>query len=333
MTNVRVKYILTYWDTEITSADKIYARKEHIMYYYKLYGFYIATDVKFEQLIEEDFSEACDKNVITIVEGDFPDQYRQMEPGYDFLDGKSAVFSNSCCYMYFKNNSSIVYEKKKGAEQNLLKSYILGWGMSIIGIMRGLLSIHCAALADNDGAILISGSSGSGKSTITTQLLNRGYRLVADDMALVDAISDEKPYAFPAFPYNKLCRDAALSQGYDIDELIYIDEDRDKYFVPCKDNFSTEKVPIKSIIMLTLNDKENVFKEEITGVKKMYACMDTLFLNGIHKDKKCGYAVGNMCLKLASKTPVYHVSRPYGKDTTKEVLQAIMDFVNLKENE
>lgn len=303
------------------------------MYHYKLYGFNITTDIKFEQLImEEDTSNASDKNTIKIVEGHFPDQYRQMELGYDFLDGKSAMFSNTCCYMYFENDSTIVYEKKDGAKQSILKTYILGWGMSIIGVLRGMLSIHCAALADDEGAILISGSSGSGKSTITTQLLNRGYRLVADDMAIVDSVTDEKAYAYPAFPYNKLCRDAAIAQGYDVDELIYIDEDRDKFFVPYKDNFKTEKVPVKAIIMLTLNDKETVFKETITGVKKMYACMDTLFLSGIQKDKKCGNAIGNMCIKLASKTPVYHVSRPYGKDTTEEVFKAIESFLENKKD-
>ena len=57
-----------------------------------------------------------------------------------------------------------------------------GRGMSIIGITRGLLSIHCAALADENGAVLISGSSGSGKSTVTTRLLSQGYRLVANVM-------------------------------------------------------------------------------------------------------------------------------------------------------
>lgn len=299
------------------------------MYHYKLYGFNITTDIKFDQLIvEEETSNESDRNTIKIVEGHFPDQYRQMEAGYDFLDGKSAVFSNSCCYMYFEDDSTIIYEKKDGAKQELLKTYILGWGMSIIGVLRGLLSIHCAALADEEGAILISGSSGSGKSTITTQLLNRGYRLVADDMALVDAVTDEKAYAYPAFPYNKLCRDAAIAQGYDLGQLLYIDEDRDKFYVPYKDNFKTQKVPIKAIVMLTLNDKENVFKETITGVKKMYACMDTLFINGMHKDKKCGSTIGNMCIKLSSKTPVYHVSRPYGKDTTEEVLQTILDFIS-----
>ena len=297
------------------------------MYHYKLYGFHIVTDIKFVQLVEEDASKADADKTITIIEGPIPKQYKDMELGYIFLEDKTAVFSNSSCYMYFENDSGIIYEKKIDVEQNLLNSYILGWGMAIIGIMRGLLSIHCAALADENGAVLISGSSGSGKSTITTCLLNRGYRLVADDMALVDALTDEKAYAYPAFPYNKLCRDAALEQGFDTNNLIYIDEDKDKFFVPYKNNFSTEKVPVKAIIMLTLHDKDSLFEETITGVRKMYACMDTLFLQGIHNDKNCGAQIGNMCIKLAAKVPVYHISRPINKNTTDEVLDAVLHYI------
>lgn len=253
-----------------------------------------------------------------------------MEAGYVFLDDKRVVFSNSSCYMFFENDSTIIYEKKSDVEQNLLNSYIFGWGMSIIGIMRGLLSIHCAALADEAGAVLICGSSGSGKSTVTTRLLNQGYRLVADDMALVDAITEDKAYAYPAFPYNKLCRDAAVEQGFDLKKLIYIDEEKDKYFVPYKDNFSTEKVPVKAIIMLTIHDREELFMETITGVRKMHACMDTLFLKGIHNHKNCGALIGNMCIKLASKVPIYHVSRPVNKETTNEVLSAVLEYIDSK---
>lgn len=296
------------------------------MYKYKLYGMHIRSDRKFIQLIEDD--NAVDDFVI-IEEGHFPEEYRNKEHGYGFNenDKSRGYFINSYCYMLIEDGKKITYEIKPDSREDLIDAYILGWGMSILGLQRSMLSIHCACLADENGAIIISGASGSGKSTVTTQLLNRGYRLIADDMVFVDPLSEECAYAYPAFPYNKLCRDAAIEQGYNLDELIHIDEDKDKYLIPCKDNFSIEKTPLKKIIMLTLTDQEEIFKEEIIGIKKMHACFDTLYMVDMRNDKVIGAEVMQMCLKLASKVDIFHISRPIFKNTADEVLEAALEYI------
>lgn len=296
------------------------------MYNYKIYGLHIETDFKFIQLAEESKELATEENTVTIVEAEQPEAYRTEENGFYFIDEKKSYFVNTYMYMYIEDGKMLTYEKKPELTDDLLNSYIIGWGLSMLGIQRQMLSIHCACLADNDGAVILSGFSGSGKSTIATQLLTRGYRLVADDMTLVDAVSSECAYAYPAFPYNKLCRDAAIAQGYNIDELIQIDEERDKFFVPYEKGFSAEKVRVKAVVMLTLTDKDELFAEEILGVKKMYAIMDTLFLAGIQKDKTIGSKIGQMCLKLASKVRVFHVSRPIDRNTTQEVLETVINM-------
>lgn len=300
------------------------------MNHYRLYGLHIITDFNFLQLVKESPDISNPDNTIMIFEGHFPEEYKSSELSYQFIDENNAFFINSYCYMFFENGNKITYEKRDGIHDDLLNSYFLGFGISILGFQRGLLSLHCACLADEDGAIIISGSSGSGKSTITTALLDKGLRLVADDMVLVDVLSEDKAYAYPAFPYTKLCRDAAINHGYNLDELIYIDEDKDKFLVPYRGTFSTEKVPVKAIIMLTLTNKDELFKEEIPGLRKMYACMDTLFIPDIIKQNKYGAQIGNMCVKLASKVPIYHVSRPIFKDTTNEMLNTVLDFINLQ---
>lgn len=297
------------------------------MYHYRLYGLHIITDFEFIQLITEDEAFANDFNTVVISEGQFPDEYRCMNSCYKFLSHDKAYLINSYCNLLFEDGNKILYERKNSVTDTLLASYILGWGMSAIGLQRNMLSIHCACLADDQGAIIVSGYSGSGKSTISNYLLDMGYQLVADDMVLVDAFSEEKAFVYPAFPYTKLCRDAAIDCGYSLDDLIYIDEEKDKFLVPFKGAFSTDKKPVKAIVMLTLNNQSEVFSETIDGVRKMYACMDTLFIPGIVNDKQCGPSLGNMCLKFASKVPVYHVSRPVNKETSKEVLAAVLGFI------
>jgi HPr kinase/phosphorylase len=43
------------------------------------------------------------------------------------------------------------------------------------------LQIHATCVADGDGAVLLRGASGAGKSDLAFRLIDRGMRLVADD--------------------------------------------------------------------------------------------------------------------------------------------------------
>ena len=51
---------------------------------------------------------------------------------------------------------------------------------------RGILSIHGSAVANDDGASVFTGVSGSGKTTSLLTMLEAGYRMIADDVVLVD---------------------------------------------------------------------------------------------------------------------------------------------------
>jgi hypothetical protein len=50
---------------------------------------------------------------------------------------------------------------------------------------RGVVSIHGAAVCDDEGSMLFTGVSGSGKTTSLLTMLEKGYRMVTDDVILV----------------------------------------------------------------------------------------------------------------------------------------------------
>jgi hypothetical protein len=54
-----------------------------------------------------------------------------------------------------------------------------------------LLWIHAGAVERNEKALLISGASGQGKSTLTTMLVHNGWRLMSDDVAPIRMNADQ----------------------------------------------------------------------------------------------------------------------------------------------
>lgn len=293
------------------------------MKHYKIYGMHFLSDFEFVQLPPLSEEETMEPVRFRILEGVIPKEYKRDSTCYSEIDTKVCFLSNSTCYLWVENGSSITYEKKQGALESNLNAYLLGWGLAMLCFQQGKPAIHCSCVADDRGALLVSGRSGSGKSTVTSLLLASGYTLVADDMVVVDIGTEKTAYALPAFPYQKLCRDAAEQSRIPMEEMLYIDERKDKFLVPYKGAFPKKPLPIRGMILLDWCEKEEIGVMEITGVDKLYACVDALFLRVLFKDglyRKENVEAG---LKLASCIPIYWVSRSKEYHSASEVVDAI----------
>lgn len=68
---------------------------------------------------------------------------------------------------------------------------MLEWGMNwcITAYGHHQLVLHAAAVARGDRALVLPAPPGSGKSTLCAALVNRGWRLLSDELALVDLAS------------------------------------------------------------------------------------------------------------------------------------------------
>lgn len=86
-------------------------------------------------------------------------------------------------------------------------------------VRRGLLSFHAAALTDGDGAILIMGDKGMGKSTLSAALQQRGWAAVADDLSRVEA-ADGGWRTFEGMRDTKLLAGSLAGLGMSADKLL-----------------------------------------------------------------------------------------------------------------
>ncbi|RZJ13306.1 MAG: HprK-related kinase A, partial [Rubrivivax sp.] len=65
---------------------------------------------------------------------------------------------------------------------------MLEWGLNwcITAYSHHLLVLHAACVARDDRAVILPAPPGSGKSTLCAALVNRGWRLLSDELTLVD---------------------------------------------------------------------------------------------------------------------------------------------------
>lgn len=65
---------------------------------------------------------------------------------------------------------------------------MLEWGLNwcVTAYSHHLLVLHAACVARDDHAVILPAPPGSGKSTLCAALVNRGWRLLSDELTLVD---------------------------------------------------------------------------------------------------------------------------------------------------
>lgn len=282
------------------------------MYYYILYGEKLKSDIEFPQLIVAD--ETKSPNVIIKQDSVPEDIYHRMkEENYNFSQ-KLSWLENRTLFMWSVDGTTLCYQLKQNANLQYVRTYLLGFGMAMLHMQKYQLAIHCSAISYHEDAILILGESGAGKSTLTSKMLSKGYQLMADDMAVVKNY-EHICKVFPAFPGQKICRDAAIKQGYKLEELIYIDEMKDKFFLPCKSEFNQKPANIKLVIYLGFTESDEVIIDEITGVNKIWCIKNNLFLRNLLINKKIDPYIVEQCIKMAAQVPIYAIHRPFKADT------------------
>ncbi|MGB3541476.1 hypothetical protein [Rubrivirga sp.] len=115
-----------------------------------------------------------------------------------------------------RDGRDLLVEVSPAADPKYASAVITGELFSVVLRQRGLLVLHGSAVARDGVAIGFVGDSGWGKSTLAATLIKRGWRLLTDDLLVVDHLgTDRTPTAIPTHPMMRLSREAAerLDEG------------------------------------------------------------------------------------------------------------------------
>nr|WP_034908800.1 hypothetical protein [[Eubacterium] cellulosolvens] len=216
-----------------------------------------------------------------------------------------------------RSGREIFYHAHEDANIWYLRSYLLGFVMAMLLHQRSMFAVHCSAVIHEGEATLITGESGSGKSTLTARFLQHGAKLAADDIAAVK-LTEEGSICYPAFPFQKLVRDAALAQGYQLDELLYINEVKDKFLVPMKEKFEASPCPVNRMIYLSPAPVSEIQVRQLRGMEQLFVFRNSQFLHSLPGEWEREEEFLQLSLKTAASFPIYLVLRPQDGSTEAE---------------
>lgn len=293
---------------------------------YRIYNTTIQSDIIFPQLVPE---KERDTWTYEIKNKELPKEIQEDIAKKGGPAGKGDGFywiNTPCGHFAIVGNNAIIANCKTEDEVRVISTYILGYGLSMLFYLNNQMAVHCSAIEKNGNGYLIAGFSGAGKSTLAGRFLDNGFKLLSDDVAIIQT-EGEDVVTYPAYPQRKLCRDAAVNTGLVLEELTYIDEDKDKFAVSCEDSFANNKGILRGMIVLCPYDGEEVVLEEMKGQDKIQLFVNNLFLQILFARDGVGMEPQKFftCLQLIGKFPIYKAFRPKkAGDTTEELMRQIL---------
>ena len=148
----------------------------------------------------------------------------------------------------------------RGSSDHEVGLFLTGSVFGALLQQRGKATFHAGAVETRAGAVLFTGGSGSGKSSLLAALVERGYAMLADDVTVVEPDVGGRPVALSAFPRMKLWADT-------LDKLAWRDrargkvregqEGQEKYLVPVE-RFRHEPQAVRAVCVLESHRREEV---------------------------------------------------------------------------
>ncbi len=223
---------------------------------------------------------------------------------------------------YARDGIEIVVDREEAAAELDVRSYLLGSLFAILCHQRGLLPLHGSAIATPRGAVAFLGTSGAGKSSIAAFLSQRGHRILADDICLVDPAAPRDQRVLPVAPWLKLWSATLDAMGESSRGLPRVFSDDEKYRFEL--NQHEAPAPLAELILLERaeNQTEASF-ERLTPVHALHAVLDLTYQSWLVRAMGRTEQYFLRCGEALDGVRVTRMRRPWSFDAMETTLAAL----------
>lgn len=195
-----------------------------------------------------------------------------------------------------------------------LRLFTLGSAWAALGYLRGYAMWHGSCVQRGEGAVLVCGEAGAGKSTLAAALVARGAALVADDLSRVDATTNHTKI-FPSASRIKLWREAmdCLEWG---DRRTGRDWLREDKFHCAPQTLTQGSSPVLLHAIVVLGESAQLGLTRLEGGAAVSAVLQGTVYRPQMLDALAAWGgQGAAAARAAATTPIYRLARP--KDFAK----------------
>ena len=241
---------------------------------YRVFGLSLESIIDCPELLP---AESASQPDLVIRYGEVPQTLENAAdrgPRWQAAPGRFLVNVEGLGRFFVRDGREICIQPLAAVAEEAIRLYLLSGCLAILLHQRRLFVLHCSGVATERGAVLFAGKSGTGKSTMVSAFLERGYKIVADDMLALTFDDQGRVVALPGFPQVKLWADSAKALGRSTDGLRRVTAADDKFIAPERERFSSDPAPLHAIYDLRVGEVATPSLEPLAHTPRFHILLD-----------------------------------------------------------
>lgn len=271
-------------------------------YYYNVYGSIIKSEIIFPGISckkkSPDINIFFDQlNISDVVSESFLTENFKAQFCRDktYISWKDKVI---CCI----ENHSIIINSQIKIDKSFLVGILVGCAIPLLLHHKGNLILHANAINIKGLSIALIGPKGSGKSTLSANLIKKGHHLISDDILCVKTIK-ESHFTYNGFSTIKLWPDAILSLNENPCLMPKINSNIEKRYYYSEKELISDKIPLKAIYALRESNDTTYIKSMSKQNGVIELVKSTLWGHIFNENELCNNL--KICAQIARDVPIY----------------------------
>lgn len=209
---------------------------------------------------------------------------------------------------HISGGNKVIIQPCAGAAEQAIGLYVVSIVLGILLHQNDILALHATAIKIGDGAVIVAGNSGVGKSTLALGLHRKGYEIINDDITSV-CFDNRVPYVWPGISAMKLWALSLEEYGYEVGTFQKIREEINKYSFPVE-RLNTDILPVKAVFFINEHAEKvlekQVIEQGLGKIKKLKA--NTYRYKLVQHLQKVNTHFSQSAM-LSAQVPFFNISR------------------------
>lgn len=274
-------------------------------------------DVELVEATEHELLDACDLATAHYESDGFWECRR-------FADGATRTsWKDHFDFFVSADGTRVLWRRMAGVSDEVLFTYLLNQVLTECLVMRGVEPLHATGIVVEGAAIAFLGDSGYGKSTLAAALMGMGYRLLSDDVLVLE-FTDSGVLAYPSLARLKLLPDSA-DAVFAQRRSLPMNSFTNKMILPLGESeHSARPVPLRAIFVIpSASGAEKISLRRANGRRALLALIRSPF-SLLHHDRQRLERQLRFASRLARAVPIKFLSYPRRLDLLPAVAASIL---------
>ncbi|MFS0822763.1 HPr kinase/phosphorylase [Bacillus sp. 1P02SD] len=302
------------------------------VYTYKGFGLYITSQIQLPEmpLINMDYYRK-DLHIEVKELRMKCSKLSEVAPYFYFKESQVIFTVPNVAIYQIENGNKIIVSPLNGVRENQVRLYLLGTCMGVLLLQRQILPLHGSAIEIDGKAYAIIGHSGAGKSTLAAAFLERGYKLISDDVIPVSINNEGIPVVAPAYPQQKLWQESLDQFGMSSQGFHPIIDRESKFAIPVHARFCSEKMPLAGVFELVKTEGVSIKMNSLLNLKRLQTLYMHTYRNFLIEPLGMLEWHFNLLAKISPKITILRLERSDSFFSVNELTSHILSTLKNKE--